>query len=135
MVIIRPVFVEQELRIDLDRYQADVHLIFDSGPRYRFGEVRISEGHLDDDVMRRFIGFESGDLITSNELLMLQLGMSDSDYFSRVEVQPLWGEADEEFQVPVIVEYEPTKERFIKPVLVTVPIPVHGLVLSKTVVG
>ncbi|RUO18822.1 autotransporter assembly complex protein TamA [Aliidiomarina haloalkalitolerans] len=105
-------FVEQELRIDLDRYQADIHLIFDSGPRYRFGEVRISEGHLDEDVMRRFIGFESGDLITSNELLMLQLGMSDSDYFSRVEVQPLWGEADEDFQVPVVVEYEPNQRTF-----------------------
>ena len=28
------------------------------------------------------------------------------------EVQPLWGEADEEFQVPVIVEYEPNQRTF-----------------------
>lgn len=105
-------FVEQELRIDLDNYQAHIHLIFDSGPRFKFGEVRIREGHLDEDVMRRFIGFDSGDFITSNELLMLQLGLADSDYFSRVEVQPLWGEADERHEVPVVVEYEPNERTF-----------------------
>ncbi|MFU8784453.1 autotransporter assembly complex protein TamA [Aliidiomarina sp.] len=100
-------FVKQELRIDLNAYEAHVVLELDSGPRYRFGEIRITDNHLDRDVMLRFIGFKEGDYVSSNELLMLQLGLSDSDYFSRVEVQPLWREADDEFRVPVEIEYEP----------------------------
>ncbi|MCC5854708.1 MAG: outer membrane protein assembly factor [Idiomarina sp.] len=105
-------FSTQELRIDLDDYAADIILIMETGPRYRFGEVRITEGHLDDDVMRRFIGFQEGDFVSASELLELQLGLSDSDYFSRIEVQPLWGEATDQFEVPVSVEYEPNTRIF-----------------------
>lgn len=100
-------FVTQELLIDLDSYTANIRLDLDSGPRYRFGGVTFSEGHLDNDVMERFVNFEEGDYINSNELLNLQLGLSDSDYFSRVEVQPLWQEADDEYRVPVEIDYEP----------------------------
>ena len=101
-------FTEQELRIDVESYQAHVRLTMDTGPRYRFGEVRIEDDHLDRDVMMRFIGFGEGDYVSSNELLLLQLGLSDSDYFSRVEVQPLWQEADSEYRVPVEIAYEPS---------------------------
>ncbi|EGN74272.1 outer membrane protein [Idiomarina sp. A28L] len=100
-------FVKQELRIDLESYTANILLELDTGPRFRFGRITFSEGHLDNDVMERFVNFEEGDYINSNELLELQLGLSDSDYFNRVEVQPLWQEADDEYRVPVEIDYEP----------------------------
>lgn len=98
-----------ELRIDIQSYQAHIKLILDTGPRYQFGTIRIAPGHLDEDVMRRFIPFERGDYVSAAELINLQLGLSDSDYFSRVEVQPLWAEASSDYQVPVNIEYEPNK--------------------------
>ncbi|WP_198677932.1 autotransporter assembly complex protein TamA [Aliidiomarina shirensis] len=100
-------FAKQELRIDLESYTASIVIELDSGPRYRFGKVTFTEGHLDNDVMERFVDFDSGDYISSNALLELQLGLSDSDYFNRVEVQPLWQEADDEYRVPVEIDYEP----------------------------
>ncbi|RUO18768.1 outer membrane protein assembly factor [Aliidiomarina iranensis] len=100
-------FTQQELRIDLESYRANINIELDSGPRYRFGEVSFSEGHLDHDVMQRFVNFEEGDYVNSNLLLDLQLGLSDSDYFNRVEVQPLWQEANDEYLVPVEITYEP----------------------------
>ncbi|RUO37862.1 outer membrane protein assembly factor [Aliidiomarina taiwanensis] len=97
------------LRIDVESYQAHIELILNTGPRYQFGDIRIAPGHLDEDVMRRFIPFEKGDNVSATELINLQLGLSDSDYFSRVEVQPLWTEASDKHQVPVNIEYEPNK--------------------------
>lgn len=100
-------FSKQELRIDLESYTAQINIELNSGPRYRFGGVSFSEGHLDNDVMERFVSFERGDYISSNELLELQLALSNSDYFNRVEVQPLWQQADDEHYVPVEIDYEP----------------------------
>ena len=102
-------FTSHELRIDVASYTADIELVLETGPRYRFGEIIISPGHLDDDVMRRFIGFKEGDYVSSSDLLELQLGFSDSNYFSRVEVQPLWAEASDDFRVPVNIDYEENK--------------------------
>lgn len=107
-------FTEQQLRIDMDAYAADVFLTLNTGPRYRFGEVAISEGHLDADVVRRFIGFSEGDYMQSSRLLDLQLGLSDSDYFSRIEVQPLWAEATDQQQVPIQIDYEPNKRTYYR---------------------
>lgn len=102
-------FITHELRIDIASNTADVELVLDTGPRYRFGDIVISAGHLDDDVMRRFIDFKKGDYVAASDLLNLQLGLSDSNYFSRVEVQPLWSEADTEHYVPVHIDYEANK--------------------------
>jgi len=106
-------FTTAELNIDLKDYAADIVLVLDSGPRYRFGTVTFpDDSHLDEDVLRRFIGFEEGQYITSSDLLQLQLGMSDSDYFSRVEIRPQWSEANEQKEVPVRVDLEPNERTF-----------------------
>lgn len=107
-------FVKQELRIDLDSYLAHVELVFDSGPRYRYGKVTFNEGHLDEDVLYRFVVFEQGDHISSTEILELQQGMAGTDYFGRVEVQPLWAEVDDDYQVPISVNFEPNNRRYYR---------------------
>lgn len=107
-------FTEQELRIDTEAKAADAKLTLHTGPRYRFGQVNISEGHLDENVVRRFIGFSEGDYVQSSRLLELQLGLSDSDYFSRIEVQPLWADASENKEVPVQIDYEPNKRTYYR---------------------
>lgn len=105
-------FSQQELRIDLDHYQAHILLVLDSGPRYKFGDVQLSEGHLNEEVLYRFIPFNKGDFITSRAILDLQLGMAGTDYFSRVEIQPLWAEADTNLHVPLRIDFEPNKRKY-----------------------
>ncbi|WP_194757441.1 autotransporter assembly complex protein TamA [Aliidiomarina indica] len=107
-------FVKQELRIDLDSYLAHVELVLDSGPRYRYGRVTFNEGHLDEDLLYRFVTFEQGQPVSSNEIIALQQGMAGTDYFGRVEVQPLWAEADDDYQVPIAVNFEPNKRRYYR---------------------
>ncbi|RUO29143.1 outer membrane protein assembly factor [Aliidiomarina sedimenti] len=102
-------FEESELRLDMGDYAADVILHFDSGPRHRFGRVSFSESQLDEEILQRFVQFEEGEHITSEELVELQMGLADSNYFSRVQIQPLWDETSEDYQVPIDITLEPNK--------------------------
>ncbi|MEW5755608.1 MAG: autotransporter assembly complex family protein [Pseudomonadota bacterium] len=80
-------FSEHRIEVDLEAYQARILLHFDSGARYRFGEVRLHQEKLDDGFLRGYVPFRSGDPYSINALLELQRALIDSDYFTRVEVQ------------------------------------------------
>ncbi|TDX98179.1 autotransporter assembly complex protein TamA [Thiohalophilus thiocyanatoxydans] len=101
-------FVEKQVKIDLDAYEARVNLHYESGPRYRFGDVSLQQDVLDPQLLQRYIPFERGDPYNLNEVIDLQYALNDSDYFSRVEVSP--GEIDEtQREVPVNVKLTPRK--------------------------
>lgn len=102
-------FEKNELKIDLNDYAADIEIGFNSGVRHRFGQVEFSESQLDDDILQRFVQFEEGDYITSEELVELQMALSDSNYFGRVQIQPVWSDVDENAFVPVRIEVEPNR--------------------------
>ncbi|WP_372743164.1 autotransporter assembly complex family protein [Neptunomonas sp.] len=86
-------FTEHRVEVDLVTYQANIVLHYDSGPRFRIGEVVFSESPLSDDFLMRYLPFKKGDPVQSGKLLDLQGALVDSDYFQRVEVRPLWGQA------------------------------------------
>ncbi|WP_229722015.1 autotransporter assembly complex protein TamA [Marinobacterium nitratireducens] len=106
-------FGRQQLRIDPQRRQADIELRLDSGPRYRIGEVRFGESPVETSLLQRYQPFQTGDPVTSTRLLDLQRYLVESEYFSRVEVQPLWDEAVDHV-VPVDVALEPNKRTAYK---------------------
>jgi translocation and assembly module TamA len=68
---------------------ADVDLRYESGPRYKFGDVRFAgdapfpESFLDD-----FIPWREGAYFNSEQVLNLQQRLVDADYFALVSVQP-----------------------------------------------
>lgn len=86
-------FTQHLVEVDLEKYQADITLHYDSGPRFSVGEVIFSESPLSDDFLMRYLPFKKGDPVQSGILLDLQGALVDSDYFQRVEVRPLWGES------------------------------------------
>ncbi|MFB9886119.1 autotransporter assembly complex protein TamA [Balneatrix alpica] len=101
-------FVEQRLEVDLLQYRASVQLVLDTGARYRIGEVRFSETPIRQELLHRYVQFPQQAPVSTKRLLELQTALVDTDYFSRVEVQPLWAEANQQ-QVPVQVVLEPNK--------------------------
>ncbi|NVK40877.1 MAG: outer membrane protein assembly factor [Oceanospirillaceae bacterium] len=106
-------FGRQQLRVDPQRRQADIELRLDAGPRYRIGEVRYGESPVDLSLLQRYQPFANGDPVTTNKLLELQRYLIDSEYFSTVEVQPLWDEAVDHV-VPIQVGLEPNKRTAYK---------------------
>jgi translocation and assembly module TamA len=99
-----------ELRILKAQRQAQIHLLLDTGPRYFFGSISIEQDILDPDFVQQFVHIKQGEPFNTDALLNLQLGLSDSGYFSQVEVDPQRTAATD-FQVPVVITTEPAKPR------------------------
>lgn len=100
---------QQQILIDLENYTADIELTYNTGARYHFGTLIIDPAPINAELLQRYPEFKSGDVFKTRELLNLQSSLSNSGYFSRVEVQPLW-EQSEELEVPIRVKLEPNKQ-------------------------
>lgn len=101
-------YFDAELRrhrveVDLDAYSARVELLFDSGPRYRFGPVQFEDTVVNQELLRSFQAFQEGEPYLADKLLELQRDLIDSDYFERVDVDPQ-PERSVERAVPVQVK-------------------------------
>lgn len=104
-------FDEHRVEVDRDARTAAVILHFNSGPRFTVGDIHFSETPLATSFLERFIPFEQGSGIDSGKLFALQTALTDSDYFQRVEVKPLWQDA-EGAAVPIQVYLEPRKQHY-----------------------
>lgn len=101
-------FVKHLVEIDLAVYEARVHLTYDSGPRYHFGDVLLKQDVLAPEFLQRYIPFEKSNPYTLTELISLQQALNDSDYFSSVEVSPGKPLSDNN-EVPISVVLTPRK--------------------------
>jgi translocation and assembly module TamA len=102
------VFQTNQVRVDLERYRADVVLHYDTGPRYLFGPVYFHQDVLDGGLLTGYVMFTPGEPLDVNKVLQLQNALSDSPYWSRVEVVTRQERA-EGLEVPIDVNLVPAK--------------------------
>ena len=104
-------FTEERIDVRVDELAADITLAYDSGPRYRFGELVFeTEGALADDVLGNFLGFAEGDPYDASLVGRLQQELVASRYFARVTVVPdVRGAANE--RIPIRVSAVPSEPR------------------------
>lgn len=79
-------FVARAIRIHRDTNVADIHLAFDTGPRYYFGPVTFDSSAVDERVLRVYVPFKTGDPFRYDRLLAFQSVLGGTPYFARVEV-------------------------------------------------
>ncbi|MBN1008600.1 autotransporter assembly complex protein TamA [Amphritea pacifica] len=96
------------VEVNLSDYSATIMLYFDSGPRFNIGEISFAPNPFDDDYLRSYASFSSGDPVQNSSLIDLQSALIDTDYFQRVEVRPLWNEMSDT-EVPVYVDLQANK--------------------------
>lgn len=101
-------FEVSEVRVDLERYRADVVVHYETGPRYRFGEVRFNQDVVDPDLLTGYVNFKRGEPLDVDKVLELQDAISDSPYWARVEVVTLQEQA-QNLEVPIEVNLVPAK--------------------------
>jgi translocation and assembly module TamA len=95
-------FTLQELLIDPQAEVADINLYFDSGPRYRLGEVSFDhEEALDETFLQRFVRFVPGMPYSTDRLAELSRELRESGYFQEVLVDADPDAANEDLQIPV----------------------------------
>ncbi|HSM28587.1 MAG TPA: autotransporter assembly complex family protein [Thioalkalivibrio sp.] len=101
-----PELVTSELRVDPAQREARVILHLETGPRFRFGEVRLEQDILDPSFVQRLIPFETGSPFAAEPLVTLRRNLGDSGYFQAVRVRPLLDDVTGTV-VPIQVQVEP----------------------------
>jgi translocation and assembly module TamA len=92
---------------------ADIDVMWLSGERYRFGDVKFSDVQFPNEFLQRYIPWDPDQYYTTDELLALQQRLVDADYFSAVSVQPDL-ERKANGRVPVEVMLIPAKRTIYK---------------------
>jgi translocation and assembly module TamA len=104
----------EESRIDIypAELAADISLRFESGPRYNVGQVTVNQEALDPEFVDSFHELESGEPFDNRLLTSAFLDLTDSGYFSSVDVRALPPDAESQ-TIPVLVELMPAPRRVI----------------------
>jgi translocation and assembly module TamA len=87
---------------------ASIQLRWDSGPRYRFGEVHFPDTQFSDEFLRRYVPWKPDEYYSATRMLELQQRLVDADYFATVSVQPDLENATEN-EVPIETLLIPAK--------------------------
>ncbi|MCD4689805.1 MAG: hypothetical protein K8R55_10830 [Desulfuromonadaceae bacterium] len=108
-------YAVHEIRIDVDRDTADIELLLQTGPRYRFGEVTFSGAdQYPEAFLRRYLSFDSGDVFSYARLGETQLNLLDADRFEEIRLIPdrTMGVSE---QIPVEVALTPAPTKRLRP--------------------
>lgn len=79
-------FLENRMLIDVDQYLADIILRYDTGERYRLGEVSFSETPFDPDLLQRMVPFRPGVPYDADLVAEFNRELLSSGYFETVQV-------------------------------------------------
>lgn len=106
-------FILQRLEISPELKQAFVRLHFDSGPRYRFGEVTFSGNQITDERLHSLVPFQAGDPYLATQLGELNQALANTNWFSAILVT---ADTDtiENVTLPILVELAPRKRNSIE---------------------
>lgn len=104
---LRSFFEKSELVIDTSNYTARIHLIFNTGPRFYFGQVIFDPTYISPDLLKRYIPFQWGQPYTTEQILLFNNRLRNSGYFSSVTVDP---HLDRGHEIPIDVHLLPAKK-------------------------
>ncbi|MGR9114795.1 MAG: autotransporter assembly complex protein TamA [Gammaproteobacteria bacterium] len=99
-------FDRKILRVDPTVNKATIELVYDSGPRFYFGEIRIKQDILKPDFVNRFVRIEPDEYYSSKKLAQIYNNFAASPYFKSIELQPRFDATDNE-RIPVDIELYP----------------------------
>ncbi|WP_375752395.1 autotransporter assembly complex family protein [Vibrio sp. HN007] len=107
-------FAETRLEVSPEVKQAFVHLYYDSGDRYHFGETTIEGSQIDEERVRSLAPYESGEPYLSSKVGLFNQRMSNTDWFSSVFVKPDLEHVGKQRQLPMRVSLAPQSKNQIE---------------------
>lgn len=78
--------ITHQILVNLETHTADVTLTFQTGERYKIGEVTVEQALLADKYLQRFVKIREDDLFNSAELIKQQRILENSGYYKTVQV-------------------------------------------------
>ena len=99
-------FSRSTLEVIPELYQANIHLHFDSGNRYKFGDVTFSGQQIRDEWMQSMIPFKPGQPYLASELGEFNQTMANTNWFSSISIE---GDTEQinNYTLPILVKLEP----------------------------
>jgi translocation and assembly module TamA len=94
------------VEVEADAGHADVSFRYNSGPRYRFGELRHDDTVVDEDLLVALQTYREGDYFKQTLLQSFQSQLQLTRFFSSVTLQPLVNER-EAGRVPILAVLSP----------------------------
>jgi translocation and assembly module TamA len=86
-------FTRRRVTVVPEEHSAKVDLQWESGPRYKFGDVRFAgDAPFPEEFLQQFVSWREGAFFNSEQVLNLQQRLVDADYFELVSVQPAFDE-------------------------------------------
>lgn len=103
-------FLVSDLWVYPDEQAADIEWRFDTGTRWRFGEISVEADNIDEDVIRRYLTITEDNYFSPRDVLNTQLTLSDLGYFAQVDVVP---DRDNQSNthVPMTIRTTPIKDQ------------------------
>ena len=80
-------FSQSAIRVNPKNNTAEIDLVLDTGERYYFGPVTFDQNLLNDKFLHRYVPFDPGQPYDAEQLVNLQLALSDTDYYRQIEIQ------------------------------------------------
>lgn len=77
------------VEVDTDKNTANICLIYESGDRYRYGEVHFPETVVKKELLERIQPFKRGEFYNAAQILEFRNALTNSGYFSEVSSQTL----------------------------------------------
>jgi translocation and assembly module TamA len=108
-------FSSHRILVDRLAASADLDLVLETGPRYRFGAINLSGGEeYPQRFLRRYLTAHQGDIFSFSELGKTQQQLLDSDRFSNVMITPQREDAVDD-AVPVAIRLESKAPKRLRP--------------------
>lgn len=98
-----------EVRVTRASQSADINLVWDSGPRYRYGGIRFEGNSFEPGLLEQLVGFEEGQYYTQTQINRLQESLSKLGYFSAIQIVPDLDQKSED-SVPIVVTVTPAQQ-------------------------
>lgn len=102
-------FRRKALLVDPKSNTASIDLIYDSGPRFYFGEIHIQQDILKPEFVNRFITVKPDEYYSSKKLAEIYNNLAASPYFKTIELQPRLDNPENE-RIPVDIVLYPQKK-------------------------
>ena len=108
-------YTVHEIRIDVEQATAEVELLLQTGPRYRFGTVTFTGAdQYPESFLRRYLAFDVGDVFSYARLGETQLNLLDADRFEEIRLLPDRSKTVDEM-IPVGIALTPGATMRLRP--------------------
>ncbi|WP_366525078.1 autotransporter assembly complex family protein [uncultured Shewanella sp.] len=106
-------YTQSQIIVNRDLNLAKINLYYQSGDRYRLGDVTFEGSTLEPYLLNKLIPFKTGAPYSSSDLNQFNQKLLNTGYFSNIQVLPLMDQAKNDV-IPINVNLSPRPDHSIK---------------------